>query len=110
MEARSYSIDEFPAPPKPITTVQLYDVIHMHWNKPNLSDIKAHDFRYGKMWEDQELINYATGDVSPIAKMTLESLAAIGPNIPKTFLKAPNLNNNDKKALERVIKKGRKRK
>ena len=95
----------------PSTKVDLKSVIHMKWPKQNLSNLKAHDFRYGKMWEDQMLINYATGDVSHIDRMVLEGLAAFGPELmDKGILTAPNLNNDYKKQLERVIKKGRKRK
>ena len=96
---------------KPETDIDLNSVIYMTWPTPDLTDLKAHDFRYGKMWEDQMLINYATGDVSPIDRMALEGLATFGPELmDKGILTAPNLNNNDKKLLERVIKKGRKRK
>ncbi len=112
MYVQSYSIDEFPMLPEPITTVQLYDVIH--WNHVHINytfGLKARDFRYGKMWQDQELINYATGDVSHIDRMILDSLATFGPDINSGYgLSTPNLNDIDKKKLERVIKKRRKKK
>lgn len=94
----------------PSTKVDLKSVIYMKWPKPDLSDLKAHDFRYGKMWQDQELINYATGDVSHIDTMILDSLAAFGPDINSAYgLSTPNLNDIDKKKLERVIKRRKKK-
>ena len=94
----------------PSTKVDLKSVIHMRWPKPDLSDLKAHDFRYGKMWQDQALINYATGDVSHIDKVILDSLAAFGPDINSGYgLSTPNLNDIDKKKLERVIKRRKKK-
>jgi hypothetical protein len=94
----------------PSTKVDLESVIHMRWPKPDLSDLKAHDFRYGKMWQDQALINYATGDVSHIDTMILDSLAAFGPDINSGYgLSTPNLNDIDKKKLERVIKRRKKK-
>ena len=81
----------------------------MRWPKQDMSDLKAHDFRYGKMWQDQELINYATGDVSHIDTMILDSLATFGPDINSAYgLSTPNLN-VDKKKLERVIKRRKKK-
>lgn len=94
----------------PSTKVDLESVIHMRWPKQDLSNLKAHDFRYGKMWQDQELINYATGDVSHIDTMILDSLAAFGPDINSGYgLSTPNLNDIDKKKLERVIKRRKKK-
>lgn len=94
----------------PSTKVDLKSVIHMRWPKQDLSNLKAHNFRYGKMWQDQELINYATGDVSHIDTAILDSLATFGPDINSGYgLSTPNLNDIDKKKLERVIKR-RKRK
>jgi hypothetical protein len=93
----------------PSTKVDLKSVIHMRWPKQDMSDLKAHDFRYGKMWQDQELINYATGDVSHIDTMILDSLAAFGPDINSAYgMSTPNLN-IDKKKLERVIKRRKKK-
>ena len=94
----------------PSTKADLKSVIHMRWPKQDLSNLKAHDFRYGKMWQDQALINYATGDVSHIDMVILNSLATFGPDINSGYgLSTPNLNDIDKKKLERVIKR-RKRK
>lgn len=94
----------------PSTKVDLKSVIHMRWPKPDLSNLKAHDFRYGKMWQDQALINYATGDVSHIDRMILDSLATFGPDINSGYgLSTPNLNDTDKKKLERVIKRRKKK-
>ena len=111
LQMQSFEIQQRALMNPPSTKWDINSVIHMHWPTPDLTDLKAHDFRYGKMWEDQMLINYATGDVSPIDRMALEGLATFGPELmDKGILTAPNLNNNDKKLLERVIKKGRKRK
>lgn len=94
----------------PSTKVDLKSVIHMKWPKPDLSNLKAHDFRYGKMWQDQALINYATGDVSHIDTVILDSLATFGPDINSAYgLSTPNLNDIDKKKLERVIKRRKKK-
>ena len=94
------------------TKWNINSVIHMHWSSPDLTDLKARDFRYGKMWEDQRLINYATGDVSHIDRIILDSLATFGPDLNSGYgMSTPNLNDTDKKKLERVIKKkGGKRK
>lgn len=94
----------------PSTEVDLKSVIYMKWPKQDLSNLKAHDFRYGKMWQDQALINYATGDVSHIDTMLLDSLATFGPDINSGYgLSTPNLNDIDKKKLERVIKRRKKK-
>ena len=88
------------------TKLDLDSVIHMKWPKPKLVNMKAHDFRYGKMWEDNPLINYATGDISPIDKIILDSLATFGPDINSGYgMSTPNLNEFDKKKLERIIKR-----
>lgn len=94
----------------PSTKFDLKSVIYMTWSKPALSNLKARDFRYGKMWQDQELINYATGDVSHIDTMILDSLAAFGPDLNSGYgLSTPNLNDIDKKKLERIIKRRKKK-
>lgn len=94
----------------PSTKFELKSVIHMRWHKPALSNLKARDFRYGKMWQDQALINYATGDVSHIDTIILDSLATFGPDINSGYdLSTPNLNDIDKKKLERVIKRRKKK-
>ena len=55
-------------------------------------------------------INYATGDVSHIDTMLLDSLATFGPDINSGYgLSTPNLNDIDKKKLERVIKRRKKK-
>jgi len=83
----------------------------MKWPKPEISDMKAHNFRYGKMWQDQALINYAAEDVSHIDTIILDSLATFGSDINSEYgLSTPNLNDIDKKKLERVIKKGKRKK
>lgn len=93
------------------TKVDLKSVINMKWQKPEMSDMKAHNFRYGKMWQDQALINYATEDVSHIDTIILDSLATFGPDINSAYgISTPNLNDIDKKKLERVIKKGKRKK
>lgn len=108
---KSYEINvaqTFNTPPS--TEVDLKSVIHMRWPKQDLSNLKAHDFRYGKMWQDQALINYATGDVSHIDTTILDSLATFGPDINSGYgLSTPNLNDIDKKKLERVIKRRKKK-
>lgn len=94
----------------PSTKVDLKSVIHMRWPKQDLSNLKAHDFRYGKMWHDQKLINYATGDVSHIDTVILDFLATFGHHINSGYgLSTPNLNDIDKKKLERVIKRRKKK-
>lgn len=88
------------------TKLDLDSVIHMRWPKPKLVNMKAHDFRYGKMWEDNPLVNYATGDISPIDKIILDSLSMFGPDINSQYgMSTPNLNEFDKKKLERIIKR-----
>lgn len=107
MDVQSYSIDEFPMLPEPITTVQLYDVIH--WNHAHINytfGLKAKDCRARHALE--ELVGY--NDLSPISRMIFDSLKVNGPEMLKRGkLVGPNFN-EDKNALERVIKKGRKRK
>lgn len=94
----------------PSTKVDLKSVIYMKWPKQDLSNLKARDFRYGKMWQDQALINYATGDVSHIDMTVLNSLAVFGPDINSGYgLSTPNLNDIDKKKLERIIKRRKKK-
>ena len=109
---KSYEINLMRTLESPTSTkVDLKSVIHMRWPKPELYDLKAHDFRYGKMWDDQTLINYAARDVSHIDKIILDSLGTFGPDINSTYgISTPNLNDIDKKKLERVIKKGKRKK
>lgn len=90
----------------PSTKVDLKSVIHMRWPKQDLSNLKAHNIRYGKMLQDQALIDYATGGFSHIDMMILDSLDTFGPDINSGYgLSTPNLNDIDKKKLERVIKR-----
>ena len=110
LQMQSYEIQQRTLMNPPSTKWNINSVIHMRWPKPDLSDLKAHDFRYGKMWQDQKLINYATGDVSHIDTMILDSLATFGPDINSGYgLSTPNLNDIDKKKLERVIKRRKKK-
>ena len=88
------------------TKLDLDSVIHMRWPKPKVVNPKPHSFRYGKMWDDNALINYATGDISPIDKIILDSLSMFGPDINSGYgMSTPNLNEFDKKKLERIIKR-----
>lgn len=94
----------------PSTKVDLKSVIHMRWPKQDLSNLKLRAFRYGKVLQDQALINYATGDCLHIDMMILDSLATFGPDINSGYgLSTPNLNDIDKKKLERVIKRRKKK-
>ena len=109
LQMQSYEIQQRTLMNPPSTKWDINSVIHMRWPKSDLSDLKAHDFRYGKMWEDQALINYAAGDVH-IDTMILDSLATFGPDINSGYgLSTPNLNDIDKKKLERVIKRRKKK-
>lgn len=109
LQMQSYEIQQRTLMNPPSTKWDINSVIHMRWPKSDLSDLKAHDFRYGKMWEDQALINYAAGDVH-IDTMILDSLATFGPDINSGYgISTPNLNDIDKKKLERVIKRRKKK-
>ena len=109
LQMQSYEIQQRTLMNPPSTKWDINSVIHMRWPKSDLSDLKAHDFRYGKMWEDQALINYAAGDVH-IDTVILDSLATFGPDINSGYgLSTPNLNDIDKKKLERVIKRRKKK-
>jgi hypothetical protein len=88
----------------PSTKWDINSVIHMRWPKPDLSDLKP---EVGKM-DDLMLIDYFTNTFGPIDQMTIHSFMRHWPELVKKS-PGPNLNDN-KKALERVIKKGRKRK
>lgn len=107
---QSYSIDEFPIYPKPITTVQLKSVIF--WDAGDqdyLSNLKARDSRFKQLWMDENVRNYHFND-SPIADMALDLLATLGPDINSAYgMSTPNLNNIEKKKLERVIKRRKKK-
>ena len=88
----------------PSTKVDLKSVIHMRWPKPDLSDLKP---EVGKI-DDLMLIDYINNTLGPIDQMAMHSFMRHWPELVKKS-PGPNLNDN-KKALERVIKKGRKRK
>ena len=76
----------------------LEDVIHLRWSKISLWDVKVKPPTF-----------YASADMQPIERILLESLGMFGTNMVENgILTTPNLNN--KKNLERVIKKGRKHK
>ena len=106
MDVQSYSIDEFPMLPEPITTVQLYDVIH--WNHVHINytfGLKAKDCR--ARYALEELIGY--NDLSPISRMIVDSLKVNGPEMLKQGKSVgPNFN-EDKKRLERVINRRKKK-
>ena len=111
LKPQSFSIDEFPMYKEPVTTVQLKSVIHMAWPKPKLSDLKVHDFRYGKMWNDSDLINYAAADVSHIINtIDFDSFSILDSDIYSGYRPlTPNLNDINKKKLFRVIKRRKKK-
>jgi hypothetical protein len=93
----------------PSTKVDLKSVIYMKWPKPDLSDLKAHGFRYDTIWQDQA-INYAAMDISHINTIDLESYRMLDSDINSGYgLSTPNLNDIDKKKLERVIKRRKKK-
>lgn len=93
----------------PSTKVDLKSVIYMKWPKQDLSDLKAHGFRYDTMWQDQA-INYAAMDISHINTIDLESYRMLDSDINSGYgLSTPNLNDIDKKKLERVIKRRKKK-
>lgn len=107
MDVQSYSIDEFSMLPEPITTVQLYDVIH--WNHVHINytfGLKAKDCR--ARYALEELIGY--NDLCPISRMIVDSLKVNGPEmLNQGKLVGPNFN-EDKTRLERVIKRRGKKK
>ena len=88
----------------PSTKWDIDSVIHMRWPKPNLSDLKP---EVGEI-DDPILIDYITDTFGPIDQMTMHSFMRHWSELVKES-SGPNLNDN-KKALERVIKKGRKHK
>ena len=106
---QSYSIDVFPIYPKPIASVQLKSVIF--WDAGDqdyLSNLKARDSQAKQLWMDENVRNYHFND-SPIADMVLDTLGIFGPElIEKGVITAPNFN-EDKKRLERVIKRRKKK-
>jgi hypothetical protein len=93
----------------PSTKVDLKSVIYMKWPKQDLSDLKAQGFRYDTIWQDQA-INYAAMDISHINTIDLESFRMLDSDINSGYgLSTPNLNDIDKKKLERVIKRRKKK-
>lgn len=104
LEMRSYEIQQKPLVIPPSKKIDLYSVIHMRWPKPDLSNIKP---EVGKM-DDLMVMDYITDTFGPIDQMTMYTFMKHWPELVKKS-SGPNLNDN-KKALERVIKKGRKRK
>lgn len=103
LEMQSYEIRHKPLVIPPSKEIDLYSVIHMRWPKPDLSDLKP---EVGKI-DDLMVMDYITNTFGPIDQMTLHTFMKHWPELMKKRL-SPNLNDN--KALERVIKKGRKRK
>lgn len=103
LQMQSYEIQHKPLVIPPSKKIDLYSVIHMRWPKPDLSDLKP---EVGKM-DDLMVMDYITDTFGPIDQMTMYAFMKHWPELVKK--PGPNLNDN-KKALERVIKKGRKRK
>lgn len=103
LQMQSYEIQHKPLVIPPSKKIDLYSVIHMRWPKPDLSDLKP---EVGKI-DDLMVMDYITNTFGPIDQMTMYSFMKHWPELVKK--PGPNLNDN-KKALERVIKKGRKRK
>lgn len=100
LEMQSYEIRHKPLVIPPSKHLNLDSVIHMKWPKPDLSDLKP---EVGKI-DDIMVMDYITETFGPIDQMTLHSFMKHWPELVKK--PGPNLNDN-KKALERVIKKGR---
>lgn len=103
LEMQSYEIQHKPLVIPPSKKIDLYSVIHMRWPKPDLSDLKP---EVGEI-DDLMVMDYITDTFGPIDQMTMYAFMKHWPELVKK--PGPNLNDN-KKALERVIKKGRKRK
>lgn len=103
LQMQSYEIQHKPLVIPPSKKIDLYSVIHMRWPKPDLSDLKP---EVGEI-DDLMVMDYITDTFGPIDQMTMYAFMKHWPELVKK--PGPNLNDN-KKALERVIKKGRKRK
>ena len=86
----------------PSTKWDIDSVIHMRWPKPDLSDLKP---EVGKI-DDPILIDYIN-TFGPIDQMAIHSFMRHWSELVKES-SGPNLNDN-KKALERVIKKARRK-
>lgn len=107
LQMQSFEIQQRALMNPPSTKWDINSVIHMRWPKPDLTDLKP---EVGKI-DDIMLIDYISETFGPIDQMMMDSFMRHWPELmDKGILTAPNLNNNDKKLLERVIKKGRKRK
>lgn len=104
LQMQSYEIRQRTLMNPPSTKWDINSVIHMRWPKPDLSDLKP---KVGKI-DDIMVIDYLTNTFGPIDQTTIHSFMRHWPELVKKS-PGPNLNDN-KKALERVIKKGRKRK
>jgi hypothetical protein len=105
LQMQSYEIQQRTLMNPPSTKWDINSVIHMRWPKPDLSDLKP---EVGKI-DDLMLIDYFTNTFGPIDQMTIHSFMRHWPELVKKT-PGPNLNNNGKKQLERVIKKARKHK
>jgi hypothetical protein len=105
LQMQSYEIQQRTLMNPPSTKWDINSVIHMRWPKPDLSDLKP---EVGKI-DDLMLIDYITNTFGPIDQMTMNSFMRHWPELVKKT-PGPNLNNNGKKQLERVIKKARKHK
>lgn len=86
----------------PSTKWDINSVIHMRWPKPDLSDLK-HEVR---KIDDLMVMDYITNTFGPIDQMTMYTCMRYWPELVKK--PGPNLNDN-KKDLERVIKKARRK-
>ena len=100
LEMQSYEIQHKPLVIPPSRHLDLYSVIHMRWPKPDLSDLKP---EVGKM-DDIMVMDYITNTFGPIDQMTMNTFMKHWPELVKK--PGPNLN-QDKKKLERAIKKAR---
>lgn len=105
LQMQSYEIQQRTLMNPPSTKWDINSVIHMRWPKPDLSDLKP---EVGKI-DDLIVIDYINNTFGPIDQMMIHSFMRHWPELVKKT-PGPNLNNNGKKQLERVIKKGRKRK
>lgn len=105
LQMQSFEIQQRTLMNPPSTKWDINSVIHMHWPKPDLSDLKP---EVGKI-DDLMVMDYITETFGPIDQMMINSFMRHWPELVKKS-PSPNLNDNNKKALERVIKKGRKRK
>lgn len=91
---------------EPETDVDLNSVIYMTWPKPDLSGIKVKDGRF------TNAVGNISIDYPYIMGYATDFLKVIGSDLNTWYGQSttPNLNNSEKKALERLIKKARKHK